>query len=230
MLHQTFCDWTHVIVNDGGNAQELNLLLKEFECRYEGRLKIFHNSESLGMQNASNLGIEGVASEFIVIHDDDDSWHPEFLDSCVSYLDEAGPESIYQGVISQTEKIGEEIVSFGEIKEYSRDGYLPCLSISLFRTAFENPFAPIAFVFRRSAYSRIGPFDQKFDVVGDWDFNLRFLKRFDIGVLSRKLAYYHWRRREDGASFPNTVTKGRLEHEVRANSLKNHYLEPVRKG
>ena len=116
VLQQTFSDWTHVIVNDGGNARELDLLLKEFEGQYEGRLEVIHNAESQGMQNASNSGIERVDSEFIVIHDDDDSWHPEFLESCVSFLDEAGPDSVFQGVITHTEKIveGNRFVRGGE--------------------------------------------------------------------------------------------------------------------
>ena len=52
---------------------------------------------------------------------------------------------------------------------------MPLKSVELFAASADNPFAPIAFVYRRAVHERIGLFDERFSVVGDWDFNLRFL-------------------------------------------------------
>ena len=78
-LGQTYSDWVHVIVNDGGKRNEIELLAIEFEEAYQGRLQILHLPESVGMQSASNAAIEASESDFIIIHDDDDSLHPELL-------------------------------------------------------------------------------------------------------------------------------------------------------
>ena len=38
------------------------------------------------MEAASNAGIKATNGELIVIHDDDDTWHPDFLKKCVCVL------------------------------------------------------------------------------------------------------------------------------------------------
>ncbi|MBT6461191.1 MAG: glycosyltransferase family 2 protein, partial [Opitutae bacterium] len=109
VLNQTYTDWLHVIVNDGGEKEAVESILEPFRDRYRDRLQILHHDESLGMQEASNAGIKNSNGEFIVIHDDDDSWSPGFLNACLSFLEAEGSESTYQGVITRTERIYEEI-------------------------------------------------------------------------------------------------------------------------
>src|SRR6202008_4063534 len=101
--------------------------------------------------------------------------------------------SIEQGVAVQTVWIGEEIDSSGNVIEHSRKDYLPFESISLFQAAARNSFPPIAFLYRRKVHENIGWFNQQFNELGDHDFNLRFLSRYEIGAIHRQLAHYHWR-------------------------------------
>jgi FMN phosphatase YigB (HAD superfamily)/glycosyltransferase involved in cell wall biosynthesis len=217
----------HVIVNDGGNPHELDLLVEEYASSYRGRVQVVHLEENVGMQNASNAGIEASTSTYLNIHDDDDSWHPEFLEKCVGFLEDKGPDSPYQGVVSNTFRINEVIRTSGEFHEINRDHYLPLESVSFFKAAYENPFAPIAFLYRRSVHDKIGFFNQQFTVLGDWDFNLRFMREYEIGVLEEKLAYYHWRQ----SGLANTVTGGLSEHKIKTQELKNHYLrEDIKAG
>ena len=224
VLNQTFPDWLHVIVNDGGNPHILRLLVDEYAGQYAGRVEIIDHAVSQGMQNASNRGLQAAAGEFCVIHDDDDSWEPDFLRACVEFLDREGPESNVQGVITQTTRILEEITSEGGIHEDSREHYLPIQEVDLFAVGSDNLFAPIAFVYRRAVHERIGNFDERFTVLGDWDFNLRFLIQHDIGVIDRRLANYHWRHRSGGTIYANTVTDGLAEHHRKTTELRNHYL------
>ncbi len=224
VLSQTFPDWLHVIVNDGGNPHVLRLLVNEQAARYAGRLEVVDHAVSQGMQNASNRGLEAAAGEFVVIHDDDDSWEPDFLRACVEFLDKEGPASEVQGVITQTTRILEEITDQGGIHEDSREHYLPIKTVDLFTIGSDNLFAPIAFVYRRAVHERVGNFDERFTVLGDWDFNLRFLVQHDIGVIDRRLANYHWRHRSGGTIYANTVTDGLDEHHRKTTQLRNHYL------
>ncbi len=231
VLAQTFPDWLHVIVNDGGNPQLLHGLVAEHAAAYAGRVEVIDCASCQGMQNASNRGLEAAAGEFVVIHDDDDSWESDFLRACVEFLDEAGPAGSTQGVITQTTRVLEEFNAQGGLDEYGREEYLTTECIELFAACADNPFAPIAFVYRRAVHRQIGLFDERFSVVGDWDFNLRFLARFDIGVIDRRLANYHWRHRASGTIYANTVTDALSTHARKSAELRNHYLrEDLRAG
>jgi glycosyltransferase involved in cell wall biosynthesis len=50
------------------------------------------------MEAASNAGIAACDSDYIVIHDDDDSWCPDFLERTVAFLD--GPEGARYGGVA----------------------------------------------------------------------------------------------------------------------------------
>ena len=231
VLSQSFADWLHVIVNDGGNPHVAGLVVAEYAARYAGRVEVIHHAESRGMQNASNRGLEAATGEYVVIHDDDDSWERDFLRACVEFLDAEGPDSPVQGVATQTTRILEEFNGDGTVHECGREHYLPVRAVGLFKAASENPFAPIAFVYRRAVHERLGTFEEKFSVVGDWDFNLRFLTHYEIGVIDRRLANYHWRHRSGGTIYANTVTDALDEHHRKTVALRNHYLrEDLRTG
>lgn len=224
VLNQTATDWVHVVVNDGGAVEPLAALAEELASRYQGRLQLLHLSANLGMQAAANHGIRESRSEFLAIHDDDDSWAPDFLTKTVGYLQTAGVESPYQGVITQTEKIWEDLEEGGRIVEVSRENYQPLEQVELFRLGYQNPFPPIAFLFRRAALETVGEFDPRFSVAADLEFNFRFLQRYEIGVLRQTLAFYHWRRQADRPEAHNTVTAGREEHGRRLVEFRNSCL------
>ncbi len=221
VLAQDFTDWEHIIVNDGGDSAELDKVLASYKTRYAGRLVVIHNAVSTGMQEASNAGLSLARGIYVGIHDDDDAWAPQFLSSTVAYLEERGPDSSCQGVVVNTVKINEELGHDGQPVEISREAYLPLRKVNLFSVAYENPFPPIAFLYRRSVIAQIGPYDPRFSLVGDMDFNIRFLLRWEIGVICRPLAFYHWRK---SGTHANSVTAGAGEHERLFNGLMNHYL------
>ncbi len=219
VLGQTYQDWIHVIINDGGNARTVDLQAAFRRDAYGDRIIVLHNEQSTGMQSASNLGINAVDSEFIVIHDDDDSWKPSFLEATVEYLKKHGEASPIQGVATQSTQVTEELCMDGTLKEIERKAYYPFEHVMLDELSCRNLFPPIAFLYRRKVHEAIGFFNQDFDVLGDHDFNLRFACRFDIGVLSAPLANYHWRK----ASCPNTVTRNRNLHRKMLVRMKNAY-------
>lgn len=224
---QNFRAWEHLIINDGGEAAALDAFLAPHLQAHPDRLHVHHLSPGRGMQPAANFGLEQAKREFVIIHDDDDAWHPDFLAKAVALLDEQGPESLYQGVVCQTERVWESIEPPAEgqqtITELSREAYVPLGEISLFRLGFENPFPPIAFLYRRRVLDEIGPYDPKFHVAADMDFNFRFLRRYEIAVLPEVLAYYHHRKDPD-SPHANSVVAANAEHKRRANEFKNHYL------
>jgi glycosyltransferase involved in cell wall biosynthesis/FMN phosphatase YigB (HAD superfamily) len=224
VLDQSHQDWCHVIVNDGGDPTAVEGLVSRFSAEYRNRLLLIHNPSSLGMQNASNKGIQASESEYLVILDDDDSWTPDFLSECVRYLDAAGPDAPEQGVAVQSNWIIEEIDSTGNVVELSRKDYYPFETVTLFLAAGRNPFPPVAFLYRRAVHDRIGFFNQLFNELGDWDFVVRFLSAYEIGVSDKRLANYHWRHQSHGSGYGNTVTDSVASHRRSLARLHNFYL------
>ncbi len=224
VLGQGFENWVHVVVNDGGDPVPVDWLAAEYAARYRGRLKVIHHAKSLGMQNASNAALRATESEFATIHDDDDSWEPTFLEKCVGYLERQGAESSVQGVVTHTHWIFEEIDVHGNVVELWRQDFPVPETIKLAEVAGENRFPPIAFLYRRKAHEAVGLFSEQFGPLGDWDFNLRFLSRFDIGVVSEKLARWHWRHQGVGTAYGNTVTAGVAVHKDMEARMFNYYM------
>ena len=224
VLGQSVESWMHVVVNDGGDPVPVDWLAAEYALRYLGRLKVIHHSRSMGMQNASNSALRATESEFATIHDDDDSWEPTFLEKCVGYLDRQGEESPVQGVVAHTHWIFEEIDVHGNVVELWRQDFPVPETIKLAEVAGENRFPPIAFLYRRKAHDAVGLFNEQFGPLGDWDFNLRFLSRFDIGVVPEKLARWHWRHQGGGTAYGNTVTAGVAVHKDMEARMYNHYM------
>ena len=223
VLRQTFSDWTHIIINDGGHPAPCAMAAAEFGDRYAGRLVLINNNRSDGMQRASNSAIVSSASDYIVIHDDDDSWDERFLAETVKFLDsEEG--TAYGGVITHTVQIQEVMTSDGPVETSRNDFNCDLKNINLFRMMGGNLFPPISFLYRRQVHESVGYFDQAYDVLGDWDFNLRMLQKFEIAVLPQRLAFYHWRPKTEAPAYANTVTAGVDQHHAILNKIQNAAL------
>jgi glycosyltransferase involved in cell wall biosynthesis len=221
VYQQTFHDYVCVVVCDGGNFAAV-----ADECTRSSidprRLIVIDNQTSEGMEAASNLGIGRVTSEFIAIHDDDDSWEPEFLRRTVSYLGE--PDGLrYGGVVTWATYVSEVTTPDGPIIR-SRRPFRTDHVVLFMELARSNLYPPIAFLFRRSIYDRLGGYNSTLPVLGDWEFNLRFLLEADIGVIREPLANYHHRDIEPDRAFGNTVINERGLHTQYEAVVRNSLL------
>lgn len=189
VARQTYQDYVHVIVNDGGDKTELEKLLDSFDENITKKIKVFHRTTSSNAPDTIfNESIDRVDSEYVAIHDSDDSWHAEFLERCVTVL-EAGA----MGVCAKMDNVYEKIID-GSIREDKRTAYMPDLrAISLYRQCLDNQVSTIGFMYRRSVYKEIGKYDESLPVVADWEFGIRFLQKYDIEYIDPgyALAFYH---------------------------------------
>lgn len=223
VLGQSFPDWIHVIVNDGGDEKVVDALVFLYSAQYDGRVHVIHNSNSLGMESASNIGIKSVSSRFISIHDDDDSWESDFLKVAVGYLESNSIPSI-KGVVIHARMIREKIVDEEVFLVGSSSMNKNLTSITLPQISEVNVFMPISFVYERSALDCVGYYDENLPVIGDWDFNLRFLFRYDIGVICAELANYHIRVENKKTEYSNSVIKKKYLHDLHRALLINKHV------
>lgn len=207
IMNQTFTDWQIVLINDGGNANELNNALAPFQAQLRDRLMVIHNPTSTGMSRALNIGIDASNSEFLVVHDDDDSWHPDFLSETVQFLrDPANADC--KGVMTYTARVMEEIIDNQIIHRSTDDFYSnnhPDTRVNLFRLLMQNTITTISFLFYRDVINTIGYFNEDLPVLNDWDFNIRFEYYYEIGVIPKHLANYHFRPQSKNSEYGNSV-------------------------
>ena len=100
-------------------------------------------------------------------------------------------------------------------------------TIHLMQMAMGNIFAPIAFLFRREFYDKIGGFNENYPVLGDWDFNLRFLLETDIGIIPERLANYHHRDQGEMTALGNSVIAGRDKHLTYSSIVRNNFARDL---
>lgn len=193
IAEQSYKDYVHVIVNDGGDRASVEKIIDSQKPEVKAKINLFHRPEPSGAPDTIfNESIDRVNSEYVAIHDDDDTWHKDFLLQTIKSLD---TNASFGGVVVRTDKIIEK-VNNKSIKIIKSERLLPDLqAISLYRQCIDNQLMTNAFVFRRSAYEKVGKYDETLPVVADWEFGIRFLQEFEVEFLDPgfALANYHHR-------------------------------------
>ena len=229
VINQSYPHWIQVIVNDGGAPDPVESLLAHFREQAAGRIRVIHNAQSLGMEAASNVGIRDLRGnvDYLVIHDDDDAWSPEFLTIAVGELEHVRDQMpSVQGVITLAnavyERIEGNIVTIDHAEEF-----LPGINqglVSFDQMLFQSQFAPIQFLYRAAVVEKIGLYREDLPVLGDWEFNLRFMGQYDIKVIPQILAFYHHRVEKSGGTYSNSIYGDREKHDFYRQLLKNEWL------
>ena len=232
-MQQTLTDLHMVIVNDGGDPAQVEDVIAARRDVARERVTVIHHRESLGMEAASNAGIRGSSSRYVAILDDDDSWHPRFLELAVGAAEQSGS----MGTVTNT-RVVLESTEYGDVRLSQWFDFDPLAGAwmpyrpptDLFRLISWNQFPPCAFVYRRDALDDVGEYDESLPVLGDWDFNIRFLLRHRVGHLPLPLAYYH-HRTDSSAGLGNSVHAGEDLHErVRLELLERYLRRDLEQG
>jgi glycosyltransferase involved in cell wall biosynthesis len=218
---QTFENFILVVVNDSSSREPVDEMLRSFAGALHDRVIVIHNDKPEGRWGAMDRAISAVDSDYFILHDDDDSWHPAFLERTVSYLDEHREDA---AVAARTELIYEQ-VDGGTITELRRQVLATGLNtVSFVETLKQNYVPPIALLIRRSVFVEIGTFDNTLPVLADWDFTLRLISRYTVGFVDGEpLAYWHHRESSVGDE-GNSVVADAINHQRFNLRIRDAYL------
>lgn len=225
--NQTFNDYIWIIVNDGGSFDNVDNFAANIKNSSNIDVQVINNKISQDRGEALNIGVINSKSDYIAIHDDDDTWHPDFLKETISAL-ETQKRNIYGGVVTRCYIVEESIdIASGQIsfkKKYPHNYELN--AITLFNIAkLNNNFPPISFVYRRSIHDDIGSYRKDLTVLEDWEFYLRFLTKYNIAVIPEYLANYHIRiNHKIAPNYSNTITSQINIHKECHATLLNEFL------
>lgn len=222
ILGQTVTDWHLVIVNDGGDTDDLTAVVDRYRDELGERITVLHNEQSRGMEAATNQGLAATRSEFVAVHDDDDVWHPRFLARTTRFLADTDDAAVSVRTHIVLERLaGEEP---GVYVPYETFPVWPEMhSITLAHFIRINRMVPISLLYRRSVHDTIGLFNVSLPVIGDYEFHLRLLQSMTVGFLDEPLAFWHQRPGSTGAS-SNSMVAGLRDHHRFDALLRDQYF------
>lgn len=221
---QTHSEWECVIVNDGGDSSTVDQLVATLPSKHRERFTVVHHATSRGRWVSANAGVLATAAPLLVLHDDDDTWHPSFLQQATDYL---ASEPARDGVVARIEIRWEERSGRG-FTTTRREIFQPQLQDVLLSDALLfNRFVPIGFVYRRRLHEELGLYDDSLPVIGDWAFNLRVLQRGPLEFLGEEpLAFWHQREGSQGADGNSVIgardAHSRFDAQLRDAALRAH--------
>jgi len=213
---QTYDDWHAFVVNDGGDPAAVAGVVAELADVDRARVTVLDHPASLGRWPSANAGVRaatGSGASYLVLHDDDDSWAPTFLERAAAHLD-AHP--LAPGVVARIEIVWEESdpAAAHGYRETGRELFQGHLTDPLLGdTLLFNRFVPIGFLYRREVHDEVGPYDESLSVVGDWAFNLKILAKWSLEYVGEDpLAFWHQRPTATGVDGNSVISAGR-DHE-----------------
>ena len=229
VLAQSYEEWVMVIVNDAGDRKPVDELVERYASQARERIRVIHVEKSCGMEAATNCGLRALSTEYLTIHDDDDSWAPDFLRVMVAELERAcGRYPSVRGVVclsnAVSERIEDNMVTIKSVVPYkyqpeAREGLVPLDAMLVV-----NQFPPIQFLYKTEVINQIGMWREDAAPLADWDFHVRFLRKYDIYVVPQFLAFYHHRISDRVSVYGNTVIAGQSRHYLMTQLLRNEWL------
>ena len=230
VVNQKFTNWELIIVVDNKDAtafEDVAYLVNYIDSDTSDIAVHYFYSEG-HMECVSNYGLKQATGEYVCIHDDDDSWSPDFLEEVYKEIQES--DQSFPAIMTHFNKIFEVIdVENNSVKELCRTNELTWLqSLQLGFVLAGNIFPPICLVYKREILDCIGMYDESLKVLGDWDFLIRLMYFTQIKVHKKPLANYHLRVNPSGIYGNSINTEGWSNLHIEYESYVRHKYQYIK--
>lgn len=220
---QDYTDAEVIVVNDGDDAAAAVTAAAESVPGLSARLRIIdRTAERHGRALAANVGLRAARGEFLVLHDDDDTWAPDFLSVAVAQLrarPDAGAVSAHTEVVTHRTDpaTGEERIE--------RLLLNPTLSaITIEDMLRENRITTHSLLYRAQVHDTIGYLDESLVAHEDWDFYLRLIAHRPIELLPLPARAYWHHRPEATGDEGNSVFVLDADHDAARERIRDRHL------
>ena len=188
VLSQTFKDYEYII-KDGGSKDATLEIVREYEPKFEGRMKIVSERDK-GIYDAMNQGFQMAQGEILMLINSDDLL--------------ARPD-VFQMVVDKFEQNPEADCVYGDLYYVAQDDITRI--VRRWKTGAQKPFrrgwlpAHPTFYVRREVYEKYGYFNLSYPLAADFELMLRFVEAHGIKLVY--LPEYLVRMRLGGATSKN---------------------------
>ncbi|WP_426053425.1 glycosyltransferase family 2 protein [Janthinobacterium sp. PSPC2-1] len=216
-----------VVDNDHSMSEQIDELVRQFG---DARLRLFRNSENLGMFGNWNRCIELARGEWISILNDDDLLHTNFVDEMFSVLEKKPAismlycRSIFMDDRGNFARKLKSTVKQG-LKNIKNTWLMPRLStIPISHVYMDAPSSALGLIFKRSNAMEIGGYKASAFPSSDYVFFTMYFLRFGASRLNKTLAYY--RIHENETANPSTGEGFIAKNLQLRRSLEQHVKAP----
>lgn len=176
VIGQTYKDWELIVVDDGSPTGEIKTVVERYAGQ-DGRIRYVRRPNG-SWYRARNTGIRNARGQYLAFLDDDDQWLKEKLEKQVAFMD-AHPEVGLNYTLFQVYRLqngrSEPTKLFPKHPVTDLEGLL-------------KVFVPISTaMIRRACLDGMRWFNPHYPISGDFDFCLRFAKRWQIGGIEEIL-------------------------------------------
>lgn len=210
---QTFSNLEVIVVDDASTDRTADIVA-QYAC---DRLTIIRSTENRGAGAARNKGIAQARGRWVAFLDADDAWKPNKLARQIEFLD-------------RSSKLVAACAA-GYIIE--KNGRCFTVELNLTPQRFRNDIVfgctispGSTLVVERYVFDEIGGFDENFRRLEDWDWLLRFSKRYDMEFVAEPLAeiFLGWKKPPPGVDKADSTLDGirrmRMKHGSAFDSLR----------
>ena len=158
VLAQKYTNYEYII-KDGGSSDETLKIVKKYEKKFKGKLKIISNKDK-GIYDAMNIGIQTASGDIIgILNSDDILASDESFNKIIDNIED------YDGVYSNLFIKDYETMSKVMRKLIAKKGN--------YKLGWYPPHPTL--YLRREVYDKFGYFNIDFKIAADYDFMLRIM-------------------------------------------------------
>lgn len=172
VLDQTYDDFTLIIVDDSSKDNTEEVVKGVGDDRI-----IYHRlSENKGAGGARNEGAKLAETEFIAFHDSDDLWLSDKLEKQIKYMDKHPDVCLVYGKM--------RVNTHDDSYAFPNESVSGDLEGDIFPWLLRRNSigTPVMFL-RKNCFEDVGGFDTSLRCLEDWEFAIRFSKKYKIGYI-----------------------------------------------
>ena len=183
VLRQSYSSLQVIVVNDGG--EDVSGIINSF---HDPRLVFINRKENCGKAFSLNEGLALAEGKYVAYLDDDDLYYPKHIETLVDALEnrtdcQAAYSDFYKVYCKVSSDGSRQVLS--KVVEVSRD-------FDRFFMLYFNHVLHVCLMHRRDLLEKTGPYNEKLNVLIDWDMTRRLVFFTDFyHVYDVTGEYYH---------------------------------------